>query len=90
MKSVADAEPFPKAVEMLREIAGRLRTVLMCAERVYWRCHRRLVSDFLLANDVAVRHIFPSGELRPHQPTPGVKLGDERVTYPAEQKSLFT
>ena len=41
------------------------------------------------ANGVAVQHIFPSGDLRPHQPTPGAKFGAGRVTYPAEQKSLF-
>jgi uncharacterized protein (DUF488 family) len=83
-------EPFREAVEKLLEIARRKRTVLMCAESVYWRCHRRLVSDFLLANDVIVQHIFPKGELRPHQLTPGAKIGAGKVTYPAEQKSLFT
>jgi uncharacterized protein (DUF488 family) len=82
-------EQFREALGKLREIARRKRTCLMCAESVYWRCHRRLVSDFLLANQVPVEHIFPSGELRPHQPTPGSRLEAGQVTYPAEQKSLF-
>jgi uncharacterized protein (DUF488 family) len=82
-------EPFREAVGKLLEIAERKRTALMCAESVYWRCHRRLVSDFLLANDVAVQHIFPKGELRPHQPTPGVEIDAGTVTYPATQKFLF-
>lgn len=82
-------QPFREAVERLQEIAGRKRTALMCAEAVYWRCHRRLVSDFLLANNVSVQHIFPSGELRLHQPTPGAKFDAGQVTYPAKQKSLF-
>jgi uncharacterized protein (DUF488 family) len=82
-------EPFREAVEKLLEIAKRKRTAMMCAESVYWRCHRRLVSDFLLANQVTVQHIFPSGELRPHQPTPGAKIDTGQVTYPAAQKSLF-
>lgn len=80
---------FREAIEELLEITEGKRTALMCAESVYWRCHRRLVSDFLLANGVTVRHIFPSGELRPHQPTPGAKIEAGQVTYPAEQKSLF-
>jgi uncharacterized protein (DUF488 family) len=82
-------EPFREAVVKLLEITDLKRTALMCAESVYWRCHRRLVSDFLLANDVTVQHIFPSGELRPHQPTPGAKIDAGQVTYPAAQKSLF-
>ena len=82
-------EEFRQAVEKLLEIAGRKRTAIMCAESVYWRCHRRLVSDFLLANDATVQHIFPSGELRPLQLTPGAKIEAGQVTYPAEQKSLF-
>ena len=82
-------EEFQEAVEELLAIAGRKRTAIMCAESVYWRCHRRLVSDFLSAHGVAVQHIFPSGDLRAHQPTPGAKFGAGRVTYPAEQKSLF-
>lgn len=82
-------EEFREAVEKLLAIAGRKRTALMCAESVSWRCHRRLVSDFLLANGITVQHIFSSGELRPHQPTPGAKIEPGTVTYPAEQKSLF-
>jgi uncharacterized protein (DUF488 family) len=85
---MATAE-FQEAVEKLLEIAGQQRTVLMCAESVYWRCHRRLVSDFLLARGITVQHIFPSGELRPHQSTPGARIDAGQVTYPAAQQSLF-
>ncbi len=80
---------FRQAVDELLKIAGQKRTALMCAESVYWRCHRRLVSDYLLAQGVTVRHIFPSGELRPHQPTPGAKIEVGEVTYPGGQKSFF-
>jgi len=82
-------EEFRQAVQKLLEMASSKRIALMCAESVYWRCHRRLVSDFLLASGVTVQHIFPSGELRPHQPTPGVRIEDGQLTYPAEQRSLF-
>ena len=61
----------------------------MCAEGLFWQCHRRLVSDFLVANGVAVQHIMPGGELRPHKLTSGAVIEGGRVTYPG-QKSLFT
>jgi len=82
-------EAFRAAVAKLLEIVGSRRTALMCAESVYWQCHRRLVSDFLLANGITVQHIFPAGELRPHQATPGARIEAGQVTYPPEQRSLF-
>ena len=42
-----------------------------------------------VANRVTVQHIFPSGELHPHQPTPGAKIDAKQVIYPASEKSLF-
>ena len=73
----------------LLEVARRKRTALMCAEGLFWRYHRRLVSDFLVANGVTVQHIMPGGELRPHKLTSGAVIEGGRVTYPG-QKSLFT
>ena len=78
-------ENFREGVERLLEIAGDRRTAIMCAEGFFWRCHRRLVSDYLLANGVAVQHIFPTGESKPHNLTAGAKVDDGKVTYPAEQ-----
>ena len=84
-RSYADymlTEEFHQAAGKLLEIAARKRTAMMCAEAVYWRCHRRLVSDFLLANHVAVQHIFPNGEVRPHKLTEGGQVEQGKVTYP--------
>ena len=61
----------------------------MCAEGLFWQCHRRLVSDFLAATGVTVQHIMPAGELRPHKLTDGAVVEGGQVTYPGE-KSLFT
>lgn len=55
------------------------------AECVFWRCHRRLVSDFVMANGGAVQHIFPSGEVKPHSLTEGARVESESVTYPGQQ-----
>jgi uncharacterized protein (DUF488 family) len=79
---------FREGVEKLLEVARQKRTAIMCAEGLFWQCHRRLVSDFLAANGLTVQHIMPGGELRPHKLTAGAVVEGGRVTYPGE-KSLF-
>ena len=83
------SDEFREGVEKLLEVARQERTAIMCAEGLFWQCHRRLVSDFLVANGVAVQHIMPSGELRPHTLTSGAVVEGGQVIYPGE-KSLFT
>ncbi len=73
---------FRQGVETLMEIAVRHRPAIMCAEAMFWQCHRRLLSDYLTANGVKVQHIFPSGEAKPHEMTPGAKVIEGTVTYP--------
>jgi uncharacterized protein (DUF488 family) len=82
-------EEFREGMEKLLEVARRKRTAIMCAEGLFWQCHRRLVSDFLVANGVSVQHIMPTGELRPHKLTDGAVIESGKVTYPGE-RSLFT
>lgn len=79
---------FREGVNELLTLAKKKRTAFMCAEGLFWQCHRRLVSDFLLTNGITVQHIMPNGELRPHTLTEGAKIGDGKVTYPGE-KTLF-
>ena len=79
---------FREGVKKLLEIARQKKTAIMCAEGLFWECHRRLVSDFLVANGVTVQHIMPGGELRPHTLTGGAVVEGGQVTYPGE-KSLF-
>ena len=57
------------------------RTAFMCSETVWWRCHRRLVSDALvLLHDVPVQHLMP-GRLSPHRPTPGARVAGGVLVY---------
>jgi uncharacterized protein (DUF488 family) len=73
---------FREAVGDLLSSARAKRTVYMCSESVFWRCHRRLVSDFLTANGITVRHVMPNGDLRPHVLTPGAVIETGTVRYP--------
>ena len=82
-------DDFREGVKKLLDIARGKRTAMMCAEGLFWQCHRRLVSDFLAANGVAVQHIMPGGELRPYELTSGAVVEGGQVTYPGE-RSLFT
>jgi uncharacterized protein (DUF488 family) len=81
-------EGFREGVDQLLEVAKRKRTALMCAEGLSWQCHRRLVSDYLLAHGLTVQHIMPNGELHSHSLTEGGKVADGNVSYPGEG-SLF-
>lgn len=80
-------EPFRDGVRQLLEEAERNRTAFMCSESLFWRCHRRLVSDYLLARGIAVQHIMPSGDLRPHTLTSGAKIVNGEVTYPPQESA---
>jgi uncharacterized protein (DUF488 family) len=77
-------DEFRIGMNKLSEIAGAKRTAIMCAESVFWRCHRRLVSDFVLANGGAVQHIFPSGESKTHSFTKEAKVENGKLSYPEE------
>ena len=76
--------------ELLGEAAGR-RTTVMCSESVWWRCHRRLVADFVsVARGVPVLHLMHDGRLLPHRPTDGLRLRDDGLlVYDAGQPPLL-
>jgi uncharacterized protein (DUF488 family) len=76
-------EEFRQGVETLIQAPSQGRTAMMCAEGLWWQCHRRLVSDYLTTQGVAVEHIMPNGQLKPHVLTPGAVVAEGRITYPA-------
>jgi uncharacterized protein (DUF488 family) len=84
---------FHEAMGRLLELARQKRTAFMCSEGLFWRCHRRLVSDYLLVQGFAVQHIMPTGELRPHSLTEGARTDGGELSYPLRQSdrgpSLF-
>ncbi len=69
---------FLAAMDELLAQAATGRTAVMCAEAVWWRCHRRLIADFAtLARQVPVRHLAHDGRLTDHPPTPGARLRED-------------
>jgi uncharacterized protein (DUF488 family) len=78
---------FRAGIEQLLAGAEQAPSAVMCAEAVYWRCHRRLVSDYLVACGHDVQHIMGPGQLRPHDLTAGAVVRDGGVTYPEHKDS---
>jgi len=61
---------------------GRGRTcAVMCAEVLWWRCHRRIIADYLLADGATVFHILGPKSVKPATPTPGVTQVPEGLVY---------
>jgi uncharacterized protein (DUF488 family) len=81
-------ETFAAGLARLREIGGRHRCAIMCAEAVWWRCHRRIITDYLLSRGERVMHILGPGHVDEASLTPGaVVRKDGAVIYPAEPAS---
>lgn len=76
--------PFNAALAEVLATGTRRTTVVMCSEAVWWRCHRRLIADAtLLLHGVPVRHLMHDGRLVPHEPTDGVRVGQDGLVYDA-------
>ena len=65
-----DSADFRGEVLKLHEFSSNLKTVLMCSEAVWWRCHRALISDYLKEKGWEVLHIMPDKSIQPHPFTP--------------------
>ena len=73
---------FRTALASLRELGRGECSAIMCAETLWWRCHRRIIADHLLAAGERVRHVLPGG-ITDASLTPAARLGsDGTVRYP--------
>jgi len=72
---------FEQAASELIQIASVSRTAYMCAERVYFRCHRMIVSDWLVAHGHEILHIDAGDPARPHKLFAEARLIDGKVIY---------
>lgn len=76
-----ETDEFRRAVDKLLSAAAKSRTALMCAEKLYWKCHRRLLSDYLTARQVKVVHILDTGKTSEHELTRGAVVTETGVVY---------
>jgi len=83
---MASAE-FSSGLNELLELSGQQRTTLMCAEAVWWRCHRALISDALCVRGIDVVHILDATHTIVHPYTSPARIVQGRLSYvPAEGK----
>jgi uncharacterized protein (DUF488 family) len=75
---------FEAGLDELLKVADERRTAIMCAEAVWWRCHRRIVADYLIARGRTVFHLMNENRVEPARLTPGARVEQGRILYPAE------
>jgi uncharacterized protein (DUF488 family) len=76
------SEAFRSALEALRALGCEQRCAIMCAEAVWWRCHRRIIADYLIAAGEAVFHILGKNHIESARMTPAARPGpDGSLTY---------
>jgi uncharacterized protein (DUF488 family) len=76
-----ETDEFRSGVERLLGLARRKRTAVMCAEAVWWRCHRALIADYLKASGVNVIHIGAGGRNTIHPYTSAAQVLDGKLSY---------
>jgi uncharacterized protein (DUF488 family) len=74
-------EPFAEGLIELLMLAGGARTAIMCAELLWWRCHRRLIADVLVSLHIDVLHIRDENVAEPHRLAPPGRLERGILTY---------
>jgi uncharacterized protein (DUF488 family) len=76
-----ESEEFRKGVKDLLERAGTARVAVMCAESLWWRCHRSLISDYLKAAGHTVIHILDQNKTEEHPFTSAARIVDGNLSY---------
>jgi len=76
-----ETDAFAEGLERLINLASGLRTAIMCAESLWWRCHRGLIADVLRWLGYDVIHILGPGSTTPHPYTPAARIVVGRLSY---------
>jgi uncharacterized protein (DUF488 family) len=84
----AGTAEFREALGALMDWARQLPTAVLCAEALWWRCHRRLIADQLVARGGRVFHVLNAGPAEPHQVWEIARSSGEGLVYPPEQGEL--
>jgi len=81
--------PFATGLARLRERGGEHRCVIMCAEAVWWRCHRSIIADVLKLRGIEVIHIIDATHTTVHPYTSPARIENGRLNYAAPQGELL-
>jgi len=84
----ADSNDFRAGLNELMPLAAQNRTAYMCSEGLWWRCHRRIISDHLIVRGWNVMHILPTGKLSAHALPDFARVTDGRLIYDSGSPSL--
>ena len=80
-----ETKQFQKGIERLLDLAAKAGpTAIMCAEAVWWRCHRSLIADYLKARGMEVLNILGANKIEPHPYTPVARIVNGELSYEAE------
>jgi uncharacterized protein (DUF488 family) len=83
-------EEFARGYERLTSLASESRTAFMCAETLWWRCHRRLIADRLAVDGWTVTHLLAPGKSEPHVLWDAARKADGHLVYDAGTLPLPT
>jgi len=77
------SDEFRRGLDRLVALGRERRVATMCSEAVWWRCHRRIIADWLIARGEEVFHLMGEARVEPATLSPGARIEDGRITYPA-------
>jgi uncharacterized protein (DUF488 family) len=84
-----ETEEFRKGIERLMDVTSEVGSAaIMCAEAVWWRCHRALISDYLKAHGIEVMHILDANKTEPHPYTSAAQMVNGELSYRANDSLL--
>jgi uncharacterized protein (DUF488 family) len=76
-----ETDEFKKGIEDLLRLLNEKRIAIMCAEALWWRCHRSLISDYLKARGIEVIHILDGKHTEEHPYTSAARIVEGRLSY---------
>ena len=79
---------FKRGLDRLVALGRERRVAVMCAEAVWWRCHRRIIADWLLARGEQVFHLMDTDRVEPAKLTETARRQGDAVAYPTDSPSL--
>lgn len=80
------SDAFEEGLRRLVQLSKTYCCAIMCSEAVWWRCHRRIVADYLLTRQFEVSHIFDERKSEPASVTSNAQVLGSRITYPLVAK----